>query len=342
MAKRPTKRKARKEQPVPYTMTFELGDGGTSYIDLSLAASILNRRFYRQGLMWGVAGMTIFANGTNKTVRVATLQNNWITTEAWKKGFALWNKMNDQVLENEPTMKNRYHDFKIFMTRQHQQHFDANGFQGATGTSASKTLLPVVVDEATGASELPNGAGVSQPAENAEWIYSEYQFPDPITGVAVPAAINMNGTTDFTPGDAYVGLISGYGLSRRRDTIPTDNLPEESNNSWVNLLFDLGGNDPEIKDNLTQDNDEPPFANSGNASVEENYPGGERNLGGLQLVTPPITSAAGTDYSGKISIPGFTAPCGLIYLRNDGPVTVQVHLAPGRHRGYLAEPMQDV
>ena len=60
------------------TLTFEMGDGGTGYIDLSLACSILNRRAYKQGYNWAVSGMTIYAQGTNKTVRVATLHHSWL------------------------------------------------------------------------------------------------------------------------------------------------------------------------------------------------------------------------------------------------------------------------
>ena len=103
------------------TLTFEMGEGGTSYIDLSLACSILNRRAYKQGYNWAVSGMTIYAQGTNKTVRVATLQNNWCTHNAWVKGKALYDKMNDQVLDDEPGIQGRYHDFKVFMDRSHRE-----------------------------------------------------------------------------------------------------------------------------------------------------------------------------------------------------------------------------
>ncbi len=103
-----------KLQPAPMTFTFEMGDGGTSYIDLSLAASTLNRRAYKQGLRWYVNSMSIYADGNNKTVKVATLQNNWCTFQAWKKGKELYDRMNDQVLDTEPGIQGRYHDFKIF------------------------------------------------------------------------------------------------------------------------------------------------------------------------------------------------------------------------------------
>ena len=57
---------ARNMEPAVQTMTFTniTAPGGglsTSYIDLSQCASIINRRFYRQGLNWAVAGFKITA-----------------------------------------------------------------------------------------------------------------------------------------------------------------------------------------------------------------------------------------------------------------------------------------
>ena len=326
----------KKLAPAPMTMTFELGGGGTSYIDLSAAASILNRRFYRQGLNWAVAGMTIFANGTNKTVRVATLQKNWATFNAWKKGFALWREMNDQVLDTEPGVQGRYNDYKIFMDRSHMNNFIDNGFQTDVTVSATKTLLPVVASPADGSSILPSDT-------NKEWNYSEYVIPT--NGGSAPptiAHITMNGGSNVAGSPPSVGLISGYGLSRSRPNVIEPNTPVTSADTWMNALFNVGGSDDELRDIIVDENDQAPYPISGDTSGQERYPGGEVNLAGLQLVSPPITSAAGTDYSGRTNINGFTAPCGLIYLKNDGAMTVQVHLVPGTHKGYLAEPMQDM
>lgn len=325
-----------KLQPAPMTMTFELGDGGTSYIDLSFAASILNRRAYKQGLRWYVSSMTIYAQGTNKTVRVATLQNNWVTFQSWKKGKAMWDKMNDQVLDNEDGIQGRYHDYKIFMDRSHLVNYVNEGEQDDVAVSAGKTLMPVVTNPASGAAILLD-------TTNREWNYSEYIIPQ--DGGALPpieASIIMNGGSNLATSANSVGLISGYALSRARPNIVDPNAPATSADSWMNALFDMGGSDLEIRDNLVDENDQAPYPIIGDTSGQERYPGGESNLAGLELVSAPITSAAGTDYSGRTIIPGFSAPCGLIYLKNDGPVTVQVNLVPGTHRGYMVDKMEDL
>ncbi|AXH78713.1 MAG: hypothetical protein [Circular genetic element sp.] len=338
MAKKRSSR-SRKLQPAPMTLTFEMGDGGTSYIDVALAASILNRRAYKQGRCWAISGMTVYAQGTNKTVRVATLQNNWVTFNAWKKGKALWDQMNDQILEVEPGVKGKYHDFKIFMDSSHLVNYVENGLQTETSVSAAKTLMPVVTNAATGGPILPED-------DNLEWNYSEYVLPT--DGGAVPPRITnivMNGgtnTTTVSPDRYRVGLISGYGLSRSRPNVIDPNVPTTSGDSWMSQLFDLGAVNDDIRDIIVEENDQAPYPIVGDGSGQERYPGGETNLTGLQLVSAPITSAAGTDYSGRTSIPGFAAPCGLIYIKNDGPVTIQVHLVPGSYRGYMAPSMEDM
>jgi len=338
MAKKRSSR-SRKLQPAPMTLTFEMGDGGTSYIDLGLATSILNRRAYHQGRCWAVSGMTVYAQGSNKSVRVATLQNNWVTFNAWKKGKALWDKMNDQVLDEEPSVQGKYHDFKIFMDSSHLVNYVDNGLQDDIEVSAAKTLMPVVTSPSTGGAILPSDT-------NLEWNYSEYVLPtEGGAGLARVSNIVMNGATNTTtvsPDRLRVGLISGYGLSRARPNIIDPNVPTTSGDSWMNQLFDLGAVNDDIRDIIVEENDQAPYPIVGDSFGQERYPGGESNLSGLQLVTPPITSAAGTDYSGRTSIPGFAAPCGLIYLKNDGPITVQVHLVPGSYRGYMAPSMEDM
>jgi len=324
-----------KLQPAVMKMTFELADSGVSFIDLSWAASVLNRRAYKQGLRWYVNSMTIYANGANRSVRVATLQNNWVTFQAWKKGKAMWDRMNDQVLDVEYGIQGRYHDYKIFMDRTHLLNYVEKGVQDDPG-SLGKTLLPVVYNGNTGAPIWPK-------SDNREWNYSEYIIPQ--DGGALPpieASITMNGGTNLATTYDSVGLISGYALARARPNVVDPNVPTSSGDSWMNSLFDLGGNDLEIRDNLVDENDQAPYPIIGDTSGQERYPGGESNLPGLELVTPPITSAAGTDYSGRTVIPGFAALCGLIALKVDGAVTIQVELVPGFHRGYMVDEMEDL
>jgi len=60
-------RRNSKIQPAMMTMRFSItvppGIAARNYIDLSQSASILNRRFYRQGLNWAVAGFKLVTSG---------------------------------------------------------------------------------------------------------------------------------------------------------------------------------------------------------------------------------------------------------------------------------------
>ena len=121
------RRKARipqgkKIQPAVKTMAFNLPIFASSTVDLSQCASILNRRFYRQGLNWAVAGFTFFTTG-NGSIDIAKIPDTWVASNAWMKGFAAWNELNDRALAEVESIKPKFTDFKVFMDETHH----ANG-----------------------------------------------------------------------------------------------------------------------------------------------------------------------------------------------------------------------
>ena len=92
MAKRKYSKRSNKIEPSVQTLymapTGAVGPGVTltSYVDLSQVASLINRRFYRQGINWAVAGMKFLTTGTG-TVVVSKLPNTWVMSNSWEKGF---------------------------------------------------------------------------------------------------------------------------------------------------------------------------------------------------------------------------------------------------------------
>jgi len=82
-----------KIQPAALTLTFATPDtsGGDYNIDLSQVVSLVNRRFYRQGINWAVGSMK-FASTRGGQVQVQKLHNTWVTSNAWEKAFRMWNK----------------------------------------------------------------------------------------------------------------------------------------------------------------------------------------------------------------------------------------------------------
>lgn len=336
-------RRTRKVQPAQQTLTFSLGLGGTAYCDLSLAASIANRRFYRQALNWAVSGFTVFASGVSQTVGIYKLPDTWVCYNSWMKGFKLWQEMNDQVLDVEESIAGRYSDFKIYMDREHYERVHEDPFQSDTGISNSKTILPVVRNSGSGALVLPTM--VDGGAATCEWDASEYTFPDPVDGTAESFCTHMvgeNSTAVVGTSSGSKGLILGYAYSRSRPNVEDPNVPRTSSaRAWMNDLFDYGDQNPDIRENLVEQNDTTPYPLSGDNTNKEFYPGGQENLNGLEVIVDGLTVSASTDYSARINIPGTNVPCGLLAFQNSGPCIVQVHLVPGPHRGYMAVPMQE-
>jgi len=72
----------KKIQPAVQTLTFRIPQGTSGlekkFIDLSQCASLVNRRFYRQGINWAVSSMKL--NSTEFTGRlvVSKLPETWI------------------------------------------------------------------------------------------------------------------------------------------------------------------------------------------------------------------------------------------------------------------------
>ena len=117
----------RKIEPSPLTLTLET-PGTTApgailrtYVDLSQIASIVARRFYRQGLNWGIAGIKC-QSAQPGSIQVCKIPNTWVASAAWHKTFALWNKqMNDTLAEGgNQSLRARFSDFKIFADAEHR------------------------------------------------------------------------------------------------------------------------------------------------------------------------------------------------------------------------------
>ncbi len=120
MARRNRKRGRAKLEPAVETMLFNLAGQGSHTIDLSQNACLLNRRFYRQGLNWAVAGFTFVTQAEKTgTISVAKVPDTWVTRNSWVKGFKVWQELNKQALETTESVESRYTDFKVYMDKVH-------------------------------------------------------------------------------------------------------------------------------------------------------------------------------------------------------------------------------
>lgn len=302
-------------------MTFTVPNG-TSYIDLGLAASIANRRGYSQQVLFPVDRMEFYTSAPGNFT-VSKLPDTWMMRAAYEKTRALWNKMNDQVLDDEPSIKGKYHDFKILM--------DIG--QSTATVETSSNLAGTILTPRDAGGNLTNAdyalPGVSP---RADWVYSQLTLPnDPTSGVTTDYTIHAVGPD--TP--ASKGVIQGYAQSRSRPQSQDPNVP--TNSGWMTELFDVGEQLEELRDIIEEDNDRPPYAVSPEQTANNFYPGGAQEFPGLQLHAFETVST--TTVGGRTVAPGGVFMCGLMKIENTtgAGANLILQLVPGYHRGYLCE-----
>ena len=111
-------KKMKKSEPAVLSMAFRLNEGD-NYVDLSQCASILNRRFYRQGINWAVAGFRFFKSTPTETgavgVSISKLPSTWSMSNGWEKVFRAWQRQQNEVLDDgtQESVKARYNHVKI-------------------------------------------------------------------------------------------------------------------------------------------------------------------------------------------------------------------------------------
>ena len=327
----------------------------TSHIDLSQIASILNRRFYRQGINWAVQSIEHQAQSDdgqpvgNGLVSVYKLPDTWVMSNAWEKAFRTWQRMNNEALEETESVRPRFLDFKIF----------ANDTHHAAGAAAN--LLPY---SATGAG-----------ATAGEWKYSKITIPDNEPG----GVSDPGGCTDFdmiatganypgvspTTGLDAVSLIEGYAASRGLPPVTDPNVPDDADDvgpdtsnpqNWLSSVFTEGTEQTEdVLDRMMGENNLAPYpfegATVGGAVITDTmYPNGANQLNGLHA--HDIQYITGTSIGGRTNLQGGMFPAGLMEIQTTVAFPAQsaqnvfqglwITLVPGDHRGYLCEPMTEM
>ncbi len=323
------RRSSNKIQPAELTLTVSTpsvaaGSTGEFTIDLSQCASLLNRRFYRQGINWAVAGFKITTgSGVSGNISVSKLPNTWVTSNAWEKSFRAWNKQQMDAIEEAgaESAVARFRDYKVFADVTH------------VNAGFASNLLP-----------LDGQRPVAQPFVAGEWEPSQIVIPniiadasgttiDPQESLLHMVGINNNGGNSR-------GIIEGYADSRAFPQSPDPVSPDiNSNNNWLRQMFDVGNDNQDITDNATNRNDNLPYP-------QIDYPGGETQAPSLSI--HDFSGISATTIGGNTRLKGGNFPCGLVRVAFDntgsvaGTILLQIDLVPGNHRGYLCEPMTEM
>lgn len=240
-------REVKKMEPAILSLNYEMPTsvvGVGRYIDLAADLSKLNRKLFKQGMQYAVGGVTISDDLVLSTstdynrgldISISTAGNNWIIQNAWTKGAALFQEMNDEVLLDNPSIKPKWFDFKVLLNE--NQSF-ANTIQVVDGASAP---WPV----------------------GAEWQYSTYVVPQhdvDAAGAVLPAeewTPCLVGPDDIA--NKRFSLVKAYEESRATVQKIAPNVPVALPSSFYLQLTDDGSQDPELATVLMDANDQPPY-----------------------------------------------------------------------------------
>ncbi len=316
-----------KIQPAQTTLTFidSVENLNGKYIDIAQCLSFVNRRQYEQGKCYYVESIKI---GLNEAIAdtgivgtaLATIPDTWVTANAWVKAKALWDQMNEKVLEDNPSVQGKWAQFITFMDVAHQ-----NGGSGTAGPNLN--LLP----KDTGNNTINTG----------EWAVSEYVFPQHTVNTTTGAPLAADEATCHMLGDddgdvtagtlASGGIIASYQDTRARVQVAPD-VPADMSISWMTLLTDDGSQEPELADIIEAANDESPYD-------RDDYVGGSANW---SLPVNMGTSIVGL-YSPEDSLMGFKVPLGLMKVfcnesvsTNNPSMLIELKLAKGHYKGVAA------
>lgn len=330
-----------KIQPSILTLQFNYttsGGDNINYIDLSQVASLVNRRFYRQGLNWAVAGIKVMTNGTAanpavpSVVSIHKLPTSWVMSNAWHKGFAAWQRMNNEALSESESVKPKFLDYKVYADSVHH----AVGIGGNLLPYSSTAVFAVPGEWESSKMIIPKTDGTD----------GVNQYEIIATGASYPGA----GATTY---DA-VSLIEGYAASRGLPDVLDPNVPDDAASAsgnvpenWIAATFNEGTaqDDVILGDMIDENNIAPyPFENDG-TRTDTMYPGGANQLPGLEIHDQEYVS--GTTIGGNTYLKGGMFPCGLIRIMDAGftdgnNFNIQIDLVPGSHRGYACQSMKEM
>jgi hypothetical protein len=302
-------KKYKKTSPTVTRLSFEFTGSGQDYIDIAKALSAVNRKFYRQGVYYYVNSIEVY-NNEQGVVDLYTLCDNWVTKNAWNRGFQVFQKMNamvDSPLTNG--IRPKYHDFKVHMDSTH-------------------------VSQGSASPSLHNRAGAPATVNNDDWVYSKFVSADADadpTQEADDFYVHMLGThTGSSDNWTSVGLIKSYAESRARPHVTAPITDTNLATDPLLNIFDFSGEEQmnDIIANLEQDNDAPPYD-------LDNYVGETSTA--LQHVAR-VGTEVGLGRVGRAS--GFCAPFGLICVDASSISTgfrVVLNLAQGTYHGVYAE-----
>ena len=290
-----------------YTVPVVNGDNYV-VINLPVGMTITERKLHRSCLEYTVNGGYVYDSNNSVKCKFGVAPDNWMIRAGIKRARNHWLKMHKELLQNNPALKPKWHDFKMMLTDKQvsgnleeplsaqtfsvpEDLFDANLPHEDKGITWSQ----YVSEDGT------NSSQTATPTINAPHTNKD-EFTVHLLGDHV---------LDTAGGYASIGAVKSWYRSRP-DLDPVEGTLSDVESDLIqddplNMLFNDGDADNEILENF--DN-----AVEGNGSQEgDRYPP-------YHLTYPPQTvlecAAAQTTSSNTISyFTGFKALLGQVFVK---------------------------
>ena len=291
----------------------------TSFINLARDLSAMNRQLFRQCRNYKIKSIRVTDDDGAKFVQFGCAPHTWAMKNSLKRAYSRWNEMNAQVLNEQPSLKSKWSDFKPYLSQLHMQ----------------------VVETSTGGTiETPEDMDGNN-LQYGDWETSMFESPDGTSSVD-GYKVGLLGQQDGAAGSVvYVGLIESYGNTRGtvNATVPNVNTPLASDDPLLNLL-DAGSQFDEVAENIIDENDRPPYSLDIGGGLGQCYVGGQENLRDPLMFAEFCPSETKTPQA----VYNVDVPLGIIRIDHalesgepDTNFTIIVELAPGGYKGVHSE-----
>ena len=314
----------KKSTPVQRFLYYNLAHTGSSedahYIDLAKDLSAMNRRLYRQGMLYHIANITAHDSQGSARILFSTAPNTWAVHSAWKACFEAWKSQRAQALEMSNGLSSpKWSDFKVYINREHV--FDAD--------------WPKPIEDEEGAIVL------------GEWNYADLsftkdgaQYDNHAIGLMGAHQIGSNTDVDSAtaPEDSgYDGYVSAMEALQEVRRFPVDDADDGNivNSVLMGMGMAPGGAVLDVLTELESENDLPPYSSE--------FVGGADNPSNDTGAFPARELHIASTYSPTAQVGGFPVPCGLLQIEttsgSNNTIGILIEIAPGPYKGVMAEPM---
>jgi len=278
------------------------------YIDLAKQLSAVNRRFYRQGMCYHIANITVHDSSGDLFIKFCTMPNTWSTSQAWRQGLKYYMEQYQRSIGDDfQARKGKWFDYKIYLNDDHKGDVDKPNFKD----TENDVIMP------------------------GEWDYSQYFSPDGTTASDVTDIVMMGDQVGAAGSVTSVSLLEEW---ENRLIGPSSSgtpaIPAALSSSFFSNMFDAGTQHDEIIQDLEGENDMPPY--------ERAIPGGSRtNAPDPWVMRETALDTVGTSIA---HVGGFAVPCGLLCVETksadtDNIIELLIELVPGPYKGVAAESM---